>query len=204
MSRDIARDVQKSKIYSAEMVLLDKGIGVTPRFGRAFGDIEEVQAYVDHLLGSVWWQRRSTVRTVRVGNGAGKRNALSYGGRIEIPRWARTEGVVLHEMAHELSNHPTAWAMPDDTITRWQDNQDCSTSSRYAKRYTGYAGHGRWFAHCFLDLVGYKISKDAKIVLRDSFKKHGARYTKRRTPMTPEQKEMAMANIRKFQKKGTQ
>lgn len=200
------RDSQRSKVYEAEGCILDKRIlnGSVPEHGRVFDSIHEVRDYVNALLDEAWWKRRSLVATVTVGDGRGHRRAVSYDGHIEIPRWARTEGVVLHEMAHEMSNYPRPWLLGtdstwDDAWRLWADDRDLaakrSTWPRKFGTYAGFAGHGRLFARCFLDLVQHKIGKEAHDLLRDSFREHNVKFTRRRPPMSEEQRRAASLRL---------
>ena len=60
-----------------------------------------------HWAGEVWKAERAyygaRVRAPKVGNGAGHRRAVSYGGYIALPKWSRNCWVILHELAHELT-----------------------------------------------------------------------------------------------------
>ncbi len=94
-----ARDSQRAKLYASE-----KGV---PR-GRRFATFAECEAYVDRVVHSPWWRSRFPhVRAVEVKDGRGRRHA---GGSalhrfVTLPRWARSELIVLHELAH-VADHP--------------------------------------------------------------------------------------------------
>lgn len=90
------RDTQKQRLYDAENRL--------PR-GREYPTMREAQRRVDAIVGSEWWKRNAVnggwKTHVHVEDGRGRRRALSYGGSIALPKWARCERVILHELAHE-------------------------------------------------------------------------------------------------------
>ncbi|MBK5289984.1 MAG: hypothetical protein JJE46_16135 [Acidimicrobiia bacterium] len=97
------RDSQRSRVYRAE----------TPLGGRRFPMIPDCAAFVDEVVGSLWWNARfpmrdlATVPRLRPGNGA--RQAFfreePSGPTITLPRRYRTAGVIIHELAH--------WALAD-------------------------------------------------------------------------------------------
>lgn len=91
------RDNQKGKVYTAESIL--------PR--RQIGDasLEAVTAYVRRVEASVAWSKllaRSGLQPVTLEVRPGDGCSWARGGRfrLTLPRWARQEAVVLHEMAH--------------------------------------------------------------------------------------------------------
>lgn len=99
------RDVQKNKVYIAERVL--------NQFPYYFKSLNEIQAFVDGVVGSDWWTARSPFRKVIALLGrkdSGRAFASgpgSYNGRsiphpfIVLPGpWAATKQTVLHELAH--------------------------------------------------------------------------------------------------------
>jgi putative metallohydrolase (TIGR04338 family) len=140
------RDSQRSKLYTAEHSLYH---------GRKFGSIEEVQGYVTRLTHSKWWTSREAdyeyfrARRILVKDGRGRRSACgSYSGRyISLPAgWARSELVILHEIAHVITD-------PNK-----------------------YAAHGREFAANFLDLVRHQMGVEVYVTLRNSFRTWGVRY----------------------------
>ncbi|AXQ69237.1 hypothetical protein HOU02_gp488 [Caulobacter phage CcrBL9] len=71
-----------------------------------------------------------------------------------MPRWARCEHIVLHEVAHSL------------TIRRH-----------------GYhvASHGWQYAAIYLDLVRFGMGVEAHRMLKESFKAHKVRWTPKKT-----------------------
>lgn len=99
----LASDTQRSKVYKAEraaLAQLDQ---------RKYPTVKDLERRVREIMGSAtarkirdeFGLRRKT--QVSVGDGRGRRAASSYGGEIRMPRWARTDWVLLHELAHELA-----------------------------------------------------------------------------------------------------
>jgi putative metallohydrolase (TIGR04338 family) len=94
------RDNQRSKVYNAEQVIR--------RNGQAFTTVAECQAYTDKVLASPYVRRKwlkGTKMTATVLDGRGRRNANADWTlrEIKLPKWARTEDVVLHEISHLLA-----------------------------------------------------------------------------------------------------
>jgi putative metallohydrolase (TIGR04338 family) len=94
------RDSQRARLYRAE----DE---VGP--GRRLPTVEALQAYVDGLVAAEWFSARWGDRWFEVRPGYGHRRATAdERGVLQLPRWARSELVVLHEVAHCLV--PTSFA----------------------------------------------------------------------------------------------
>jgi putative metallohydrolase (TIGR04338 family) len=107
------RDSQRSKVYAAERFWRYSGGGrhVGARNER-LETVPEMQAWVDKITASAWWQQRYPhVSKITVRDGAGQRRALGYPGRrmISMPKWSRSRGVILHEVAHVIAPTGTAW-----------------------------------------------------------------------------------------------
>lgn len=93
------RDSQRSKVYSCEYVLRDAGMVGRERLET----VEEMQAWVNKLLASAWWKKHyRSVSKVTVKDGRGQRRALAHTWRntISMPKWSRSKGVIIHELAH--------------------------------------------------------------------------------------------------------
>src|SRR5688500_7785550 len=92
------RDSQRQRCYDAENQIGD---------GRAYPTVGECQRRVDAIVGSKWWREHAhrgvygPRSKVTVHDGRGHRNATSYGGTVALPKWARNDRVILHELAHE-------------------------------------------------------------------------------------------------------
>lgn len=69
--------------------------------------VEECQTYVNRIVRSDWWLRRSRDTHIQVKDGRGRRSAcavVDWSGRvIKLPLWARTPETILHELAHHLA-----------------------------------------------------------------------------------------------------
>ena len=116
------RDSQRSRVYRAE----------TPLGGRRFPTLPECEAFVDEVVGSLWWTARfpnhdlARVPRLRPGNGARHAFYREDPGHptITLPRRYRTAPVVLHELVH--------WTLADAG---------------------DLPNHGRTFTRVFLDVV---------------------------------------------------
>jgi putative metallohydrolase (TIGR04338 family) len=101
------RDFQRSRVYAAE-----RELDGTPTHRK----LAECQAFVDKVLRSKWWRSRGGESGIVVEDGRGRSRAcyqsgfFSMTGRgirppvVKLPRWARSELVILHELAHSLTN----------------------------------------------------------------------------------------------------
>ena len=89
------RDAQRAAVYRAE----DR-IG----WGRPLPKLTDVQKFIDHVLESANWAAPGVPRIIVARDGRGRRHACSqqswFGGEVRLPKWARHELIVLHELAH--------------------------------------------------------------------------------------------------------
>lgn len=159
------RDSQRSRLYRAES-------NSQGRWGRRLETVEEMQAYVDALLADPWTKERWPTRRIRVGPGRGYRRATAISGynKIEMPRWARCEHVVLHEVAHLF------------------------TDRQYGVHV---ASHGWQFAGILVQLVEHQLGEEAATALKASFAEHRVRWKKprQRRSLTAEQKAAAIERL---------
>ena len=94
------RDSQRARLYRAEAEV---------DAGRRLPTVERMQSYVDGLVGADWFVARWGARRFEVRPGFGHRRATAdQNGVLQMPRWARSELVLLHEVAHCLT--PLAFA----------------------------------------------------------------------------------------------
>jgi putative metallohydrolase (TIGR04338 family) len=71
--------------------------------------VDALQAYVTGLANADWFTARWGARTFEVRPGYGHRRATAdRNGVLQMPRWSRTQLIVLHEMAHCLT--PVSYA----------------------------------------------------------------------------------------------
>lgn len=148
------RDSQRSKVYRAERAAGLVGHETAPELAT----VPLIEDYVETLMGRAWFKRRwpmAANREVEVRPGRGARRAFASGSRsITIPRWARHEGVILHEMAHII-------------VQREYQRSEA-------------AAHGWQFCHVYLELVRYAIGREAADELKAQFRNCKVRYTKPR------------------------
>lgn len=89
------RDSQRARLYRAEGDV---------DAGRRLPTVERMQAYVDGLAAADWFVARWGARRFDVRPGFGHRRATADAeGVLQMPKWARTELVLLHEVAHCLT-----------------------------------------------------------------------------------------------------
>lgn len=159
------RDSQRSRLYRAEVVLANTFDA--PRFP----GLASVNLYYSKLLCSAWFQWRYRLGKVEIRDGRGRNSACADvqwrghetipTGVIWLPRWARNEPTMLHELAHCCCD-----ATPDGRRE---------------------AAHGWRFAQVYLELVRRQMGQDAERALRESFRKHRVRYKAPRC-LSPEQR----------------
>lgn len=159
------RDTQRSRVYKCDRDLMAVA-GKLP-------DIRDVERFVRKVFASkrvqdafpeaVRWSLPS------VGDGRGRSRACGGATKIKIPRWARDEAVVLHELAHTV----------------------CLRQTR------NEAYHGWRFCATYLKLVLYLMGREAHDTLKASFKKNRVRFTepRKRKPLDPERRAALVARL---------
>ncbi len=89
------RDSQRARLYRAESQV---------DAGRRLPSVARMQAWVDGLAATDWFVARWGARTFEVRPGFGHRRATAdENGVLQMPKWARSELVLLHEVAHCLT-----------------------------------------------------------------------------------------------------
>jgi putative metallohydrolase (TIGR04338 family) len=127
------RDTQRKRIYLAEWAVDDSD--------RKFESIPAIQAFVDKLLAEAWTRRRFGNRKVEVRDGRGRSRAGgSTQGWITLPKWARRDLTICHELAHALGPH-----------------------------HAREAAHGPEFARRLLELVSHIMGEEAGARLRQRY-----------------------------------
>lgn len=156
-----ARDSQRLRVYKAERRV--------HHLGKPLREVEDIQRFIQKQLKrkAITSRYPDATRPIAIHHGGGRRNACAYGGwKISIPLWARNELIVIHEVAHIVTNR------------------------HYGDKRSGVAGHGWQFCAVFLDLVRFIMGKEAHDALKASFKEHKVRFTapRKKKWLTPEQK----------------
>ncbi|HEX2186984.1 MAG TPA: hypothetical protein VHN78_15925 [Chloroflexota bacterium] len=139
-----ARDGQRARLYRAEAAVPE---------GRRLPEVADVQRYVDRVVGSDWWQAKAPGWTqIQVKDGRGRRRAGSWTGEpvISLPRKLRVERIVLHELAHQLTDQIAGPAA---------------------------AGHGWQYAAIYLALVRHFLGPAAAQALLEGYRAEGVRWT---------------------------
>lgn len=135
------RDSQRSRVYRAE----------TPVSGRRLPTLDDCAAFVDEVVGSLWWAARfpehglGDVPRLRPGQGARQAFYREDPGQptITLPRRYRTSGVVLHELAHWAMSHAHDLPVHGRTFTRLllDATLEFGGAGRAERLETGYAEH---------------------------------------------------------------
>jgi len=133
---------------------------------------EEIQKRVDKICSYKWFTSRWGNHQIRVIHKT--HGSWAYGNyhkkHIRLPEWAWNDLIVLHELAHAIT--------PPETGGR----------------------HGRYWAATFLELVEKVMSKADYIVLRESFKTHGVKYSQKRR-LSEETKEKMRDHMKQVRQK---
>jgi putative metallohydrolase (TIGR04338 family) len=125
------RDSQRSKVYKAE--------GLCPD-GKRYESMKECQKFYDRILKSHWWRnysiphlniKRTTAtrwQHVQLHDGRRRRIACASANHIWLPRWARHESTMLHELAHVIQTqmpwHGRQFArIYLDLVKRWHSDK---------------------------------------------------------------------------------
>ncbi len=99
------RDSQRARLYRAEGEV---------DVGRRLPTVAKLQAYVDGLVAADWFLARWGERAFEVRPGFGHRRATAdEHGVLQMPKWARSELVLLHEVAHCLTPRTVASHGPE-------------------------------------------------------------------------------------------
>ena len=99
------RDSQRARLYRAEGEV---------DTGRRLPTVARMQAYVDEIAGADWFLARWGARAFEVRPGFGHRRATAdEHGILQMPKWARTELVLLHEIAHCVTPRTVASHGPE-------------------------------------------------------------------------------------------
>jgi putative metallohydrolase (TIGR04338 family) len=144
------RDVQRKRVYDAEAEAFDHDKNTNDP---TFREVKAVEKYVKKVFAMKRVQKEWTRANwaPRVKDGRGCRYPCAYGGvTIVMPVWARREWVILHELAHII------------------------TEREYTSKTK--APHGWEFCKTYLRLVEIVMGKGAYLSLEKSFLKHGVKF----------------------------
>jgi putative metallohydrolase (TIGR04338 family) len=147
------RDSQRSKVYKADDVLVNY-----PQ--QRFETVTQCKAYVDEVRKRLTKVYPQLLTDITVGDGRGLRMARGGWWGIKLPKWARAEWVILHELAHTIA----------------------------ARKYSINVKHNQPWAEIYLDLVERVMGKEASKLLKDSFKAYRVKYKAPRQ-LSPETRE---------------
>lgn len=161
------RDTQRRRVYRCDPVL--------KQFNHV--DVSTVPLMEDYVR-LVWSRQRLHAAYPRMGanpprvlDGRGRsRNAGGCNAYITMPRWSRTEAIVLHELAHSIT-----------------------------QRQHGHlvAAHGWQYCEIYLTLVLHMMGRDAHDSLKLAFKLQRVRFTKPRAKrvLSPEERAALAARL---------
>jgi len=128
---------------------------------------KQCKAYMEKVVSYEWFTARWHISTPswvegnapRVGDGRARRKACWDAScyEIKLPHWARTEAVILHEMAHWIVDRATV--PREDNRGFWRPQYD-----------TDHAAHGKEFAAVLLELVRLQLGAEATTALKKAYK----------------------------------
>jgi len=128
---------------------------------------KQCKAYMEKVVSYEWFKARWHISTPswvegnapRVGDGRARRKACWDAScyEIKLPQWARTEAVILHEMAHWIVDRATVPREDDRGFWRPQYDRD-------------HAAHGIEFAAVLLELVRLQLGAEATKALKAGYK----------------------------------
>jgi putative metallohydrolase (TIGR04338 family) len=138
---------------------------------------KQCKAYMEKIVSYEWFTARWQISTPswvegnapRVGDGRARRKACWDANvyEIKLPQWARTEAVILHEMAH--------WIVDRAAMV--------GTYGRGRQYDADHAAHGKEFAAVFLELVRLQLGAEATKALKASYKAHRVKRDKQPEPI---------------------
>lgn len=154
------RDSQRSKVYKADKSL--------DQFSTKYDNL----IACTHLVKRVWRMQRfksAFPEAARLSPPSVIHRCLyrrtAWGGfwAINLPEWARTTGIVVHELAHTI----------------------CARQYRHE----GHPAHGWQFCEIYLKLTLYVMGREAHDALKAAFKENRVKYRPpRKRQITPEQR----------------
>lgn len=164
------RDSQVSKVYKSDHSLdkLSKRYETIPEIEQFLKDIWQIKKL--HSLYPFAFKREPP----RIDDGRGTSWARGGTNRLNLPKWARGSGTILHELSHCISDREEWW--------------------RKEKR----APHGWEFCSIYLDLTLIVMGKEAYNALKNAFKQNRVRYKKPfKRVLTQEQRQILVDRVTK-------
>lgn len=184
------RDSQRSKVYRAEREHL-----FNSPLNRRLETMAELEQRVKEIVSSKFWAKHTPLNEPpRIKDGRGCRWARGSKWHIVMPKWARSEAVLIHELTHTLlyRKYPGHFG---------------------GKNYEYMAAHGWEFAELYLKMVRRFMGKEAHDILKASFKKYKVKFRapRKKLELSPEEMErrreqgrkLAAARAAKLQEKKT-
>lgn len=165
------RDTQRSRVYACDKI-------IRPFSREPLDTVEQMEAYVSEVWSNYWLAKHYPAMHARMydgppkvhdGRGRSRRAGGNYRG-VWMPRWARYETLLLHELAHTI------------------------TQRVYG---THVAAHGWQYCSVYLTLMLHMRGREAHDALKAAFKLHRVRYTapRKAAPLSPEQKAERTARL---------
>lgn len=154
------RDHQRSRVYKSETHCWGQGIKrVSHNSVRILETLPELAVFVLKILRNPELHKlygSHMEDPVEVGDGRGTRRPYAFGThKITMPKWARTNAVVIHEVAHVINNR--CHRLP-------------SVNAYTAAIKAGDASsHGSTYTRVYLDIVKALMGEDAFMDIRKSF-----------------------------------
>ena len=158
-----SRDAQRARVYKADEVL----------HGMSRANVSTVPA-IEAYVAKVWaaprvreaFPKATGTPPPVVMDGRGRRSAGGNGRMITMPKWSRRESIVLHELAHTI------------------------TDRTYGREV---AGHGWQYCSVYLRLVQEVMGWDAWCALRHAFRQRKVQYVDPATVVTRPRRRAAEA-----------
>lgn len=135
------RDFQRSKVYRSEKIL--------DNFcEKKFETVKEVEGFINEKI-LPFMKENYDIKKIVVGDGRGRRRACAMFDRmtIKLPKWARKDWVIAHEIAH----------LPFTGTD-------------------GHSAHGEDFCALYLKLIEMIMGGEVRHSLENSFDENGVRY----------------------------
>lgn len=159
------RDSQRSKVYKAENSLKERKAEF-PKLYERFDDMRALKRYIKRVVDSKWWQ---------------KYKAPDMGEKNDVPMRNPTfkELEIRDGRGHRRA---TAWRMGAEiTFPIWARYRLVILHELAHILQSQRPGHGRQFCRVFIDLVRRFAGKAEADALKQAFRAHKVKYTKKKT-----------------------